>query len=86
MSLLSYIFKDPQGEYYKRKRQYEREQYLSVAYQYGGRIPNTAWVIDRDPTIRDSNQRGHVLMFCPGLGPCTVSYDIVDGRPWHPLS
>jgi hypothetical protein len=86
MSILSYLFKDPVGEYYNRKNQYRREQYLSVAFKYGGRIPNTAWTIDREPTIRDANELGHVLMFTTQLGPRVVSYDIVDGRPWHPLS
>lgn len=90
MSLINSIknfFKDPRDEYYKRKNQYRREQYLSVAQKYGGRIPNTAWVIDRNPTIRDANELGHVLMFSTPLAhSVVVSYDIVDGRPWHPLS
>ena len=90
MSLINNIknfFKDPRDEYRKRKNQYRREQYLSVAQKYGGRIPNTAWVIDRNPTIRDANERGHVLMFSTPMGhSVVVSYDIVDGRPWHPLS
>ena len=85
--ILGHIFKDRRNEYYNQKHQHQNEQYKSVAQKYGGHIPNTAWVIDRNPTIRDANEWGEVLTFNPRMGFAIVKpYNEVHTWPWHPLS
>ncbi len=81
------FFKDHRLEYYARKHEYTSKMYRSVATMYGGKIPSTAWVIDRSPTMHDANDRGEVLVFSTALcGSIVVTYDRVGGRPWHSLS